>query len=283
VNRDAACFRQQQTLRASLLDARGAISFAPARDLAAHMLLAIDDVTLAGNIAAQWLLERVQGERVDGNIGSPSDAVYVCGRWESALLGCDARSAKGTTLDNSDPGMRQLWNADAPVVLEVVASAAGMSRSARAALLATGTKTKMIMPMRGDDGRPFGLMSVDRLTRASRGWEIALVDLFRSVLHEVVSPILAASKSLQDDAAPQPIALTSISGQLTEAEIRVARLAGKGMGYKEIARDLRRSVHTVDHQLRSIRTKLGVPSHAKLVQLLSRELRLPALAPTVSS
>ncbi|MDU6374579.1 MAG: DUF945 family protein, partial [Bradyrhizobium sp.] len=87
----------------------------------------------------------------------------------------------------------------------------------------------------------------------------------------------------QDDAAPQPIALTSISGQLTEAEIRVARLAGKGMGYKEIARDLRRSVHTVDHQLRSIRTKLGVPSHAKLVQLLSRELRLPALAPTVSS
>ncbi|MDU6748216.1 MAG: hypothetical protein E6447_10925, partial [Bradyrhizobium sp.] len=90
MNRDAACFRQQQTLRASLLDARGAISFAPARDLAAHMLLAIDDVTLAGNIAAQWLLERVQGERVDGNIGSPSDAVYVCGRWESALLGCDA-------------------------------------------------------------------------------------------------------------------------------------------------------------------------------------------------
>lgn len=179
MNRDAACFRQQQTLRASLLDARGAISFAPARDLAAHMLLAIDDVTLAGNIAAQWLLERVQGERVDGNIGSPSDAVYVCGRWESALLGCDARSAKGTTLDNSDPGMRQLWNADAPVVLEVVASAAGMSRSARAALLATGTKTKMIMPMRGDDGRPFGLMSVDRLTRASRAWEIALVDLFR--------------------------------------------------------------------------------------------------------
>ena len=149
VNRDAACFRQQQTLRASLLDARGAISFAPARDLAAHMLLAIDDVTLAGNIAAQWLLERVQGERVDGNIGSPSDAVYVCGRWESALLGCDARSAKGTTLDNSDPGMRQLWNADAPVVLEVVASAAGMSRSARAALLATGTKTKMIMPTTG--------------------------------------------------------------------------------------------------------------------------------------
>ncbi|WP_315727931.1 MULTISPECIES: helix-turn-helix transcriptional regulator [unclassified Bradyrhizobium] len=276
VDGEAACYLKQQALRASLLDSRGAISFAPARDLAAHMLLAIDDLTLAGNIAAQWLQERVQGERVDGNIGSPSDAVYVCGRWESVSAASDAWSAKGATLDNTDPGMRYLWKANGPLILEAVSSETAISPAARAALLATGTKAKMIMPMRTADGRPFGLMSVDRLTVASRTWDIALVDLFRSVLHEVVSPILAAAKSLHDDQGSPPRALNEISIQLTEAEIRVARLAAKGLGYKEIARDLQRSVHTIDHQLRSIRTKLGISTHARLVQFLSRQLRFRA-------
>ena len=41
------------------------------------------------------------------------------------------------------------------------------------------------------------------------------------------------------------------------------------MSYKEIARHLNRSFSTVDHQLRSVRTKLGVRSTSRLVRLLS--------------
>jgi DNA-binding CsgD family transcriptional regulator len=57
--------------------------------------------------------------------------------------------------------------------------------------------------------------------------------------------------------------------ELTPAERRVALLAATGMSYKEIARQLQRSFSTVDHQLRSVRTKLGVASTGRLVRMLS--------------
>jgi len=49
----------------------------------------------------------------------------------------------------------------------------------------------------------------------------------------------------------------------------VVRLAVNGLSYKEIARQLNRSFSTVDHQLRSARSKLGVSSTARLVNLMS--------------
>jgi len=60
---------------------------------------------------------------------------------------------------------------------------------------------------------------------------------------------------------------------LTPAERRVARLAATGMSYKEIARHLQRSFSTIDHQMRSIRAKLGVASTGRLVRMLSAEQR----------
>ena len=59
---------------------------------------------------------------------------------------------------------------------------------------------------------------------------------------------------------------------LTPAELKVARLVATGLSYKEVARRLDRSLSTVDHQLRSIRDKLGVRSTARLVHLLNGRL-----------
>ena len=56
---------------------------------------------------------------------------------------------------------------------------------------------------------------------------------------------------------------------LTPAERRVAELAATGMSYKEIARRLNRSFSTIDHQLRSVRSKLGTRSAGRLVHLLA--------------
>ena len=57
--------------------------------------------------------------------------------------------------------------------------------------------------------------------------------------------------------------------QLTPAERRVAELAATGMSYKEIARRLDRSFSTIDHQLRSVRRKLGARSAGRLVRKLA--------------
>jgi len=57
---------------------------------------------------------------------------------------------------------------------------------------------------------------------------------------------------------------------LTAAELKVAQLVVNGLSYKEVARQLKRSLSTVDHQLRSIREKTGAASTAALIHLLSR-------------
>jgi len=69
-----------------------------------------------------------------------------------------------------------------------------------------------------------------------------------------------------------------VLGLLTPAERRVALLAATGMSYKEIARQLDRSFSTVDHQLRSVREKLGVRSASQLVRILNAHATAPVSA-----
>jgi len=88
---------------------------------------------------------------------------------------------------------------------------------------------------------------------------------------------MSAARSLQGDGPdeqrrPMPagaVGRSSLLAELTPAERKVAHLVATGMSYKEIARHLNRSFSTVDHQLRSVRTKLGVRSTSRLVRLLS--------------
>jgi DNA-binding CsgD family transcriptional regulator len=54
--------------------------------------------------------------------------------------------------------------------------------------------------------------------------------------------------------------------QLSNAEIRVVRLAACGLSYKEVARRLGKSPNTVDNQLRSARAKLNVRNQVELAQ-----------------
>ncbi len=56
--------------------------------------------------------------------------------------------------------------------------------------------------------------------------------------------------------------------QLTSRENTVARLFGQGRTYKEIARELGMSPHTVRHHLRAIYTKLGISGKAGIAHLL---------------
>jgi len=89
----------------------------------------------------------------------------------------------------------------------------------------------------------------------------------------VLGPIVTAARLLENDAAVAEQAAGGTARgalrDLTPAERRVAQLAATAMSYKEIARHLNRSFSTVDHQLRSVRRKLGVRSAGRLVRLLA--------------
>ena len=85
-----------------------------------------------------------------------------------------------------------------------------------------------------------------------------------------LGPLLGAANqfALERSERPSPRDCSTSLAALTPAELKVAKLVAGGMSYKEIARELDRSFSTIDHQLRSIREKLGKRSTARLVHVL---------------
>src|SRR4029453_4075301 len=93
---------------------------------------------------------------------------------------------------------------------------------------------------------------------------------------------ISAARSLDEEAAsvdPAPAGEAwAVLRGLTPAERRGAQPAAPGMSYKEIARQLNRSFSTIDHQLRSVRQKLGVRSTGRLARLPARHPPAPGTA-----
>jgi len=58
--------------------------------------------------------------------------------------------------------------------------------------------------------------------------------------------------------------------RLTPRERELAEIVGDGHANAEIARRLRKSVHTVKKQLQAVFRKLGVERRSQLIALLSR-------------
>lgn len=267
---DPHLFAAQRQLRRSLLDSPGAIRWRPARDLAAHMLLRLDAPDDCWRFAAGWLREAFDADRVDGGFGRPGDACFRP-QVEALRRDRDVPSVIGITMNTVDWGLDTLWNARGVVVLRDVELERFLSHGTRAELRRMGTRVKMAAPIM-DRAGPVGLMCVDWMDacepdgdeRRARFEEIAAVVLgpVMSTSLRMAGDVLGATHPMHDE-APKPF------DSLTAAERAVARLAVDGLSYKEIARQLDRSFSTVDHQLRSARSKLGVSSTARLVNLVS--------------
>ena len=304
----------QRRLRRRLFEGPDAIAWRPARELAAQLLLYLDDPARCWQIAAEWLRETLDADRVDGGWGG---WVGADGRSSRYVVLAEARrptlalpSVRGVCFDAADPSIRAVWAGDGVAAIAEVAQERHFSASMRGALQALGTAAKLALPVR-DGTRPVGLICADWHRRAPR-WRPQPCNALPSVAAQLLGPVLAASQGLavetieMDGAAEAAVAFDGATGAeaavtpacsrngarddtcgggcpsapwmqgpptaaaaLTSAERRVAQLVAQGLSYKEIARRLDRSLSTVDHQLRSIRTKLGVRSTSRLVHLLS--------------
>jgi DNA-binding CsgD family transcriptional regulator len=262
----------QRQLRQSLLDSPGAIRWRPARDLAAHLLLHLDAPDDCLRIAADWLREAFDADRVDCGFGRPDDA-WFRPQAEALRRDRDVPSVIGIAMDAADWGLRALWHAHGVMVLRDFELERLLSQRTRAELLRLGTRVKMAAPIM-DRAGPLGLMCVDWLDawepardeRRARFEEVAAV-----VLGPVMSTSLRLAGGMRRATRPTHDEAPDLFDSLTPAERTVARLAFDGLSYKEIARQLDRSFSTVDHQLRSARSKLGVSSTARLVNLMSSQ------------
>jgi DNA-binding CsgD family transcriptional regulator len=261
----AAVLAAQKDLRMRLLDRRGSISWGSGRDLAAQLLLHIDDASACWQLAVEWLRTALDVERVDGGYATPAQATYVLGKAEARSDSLETGSVAGMVIDNRDPGLLRLWASSRPVVFPDIAQENRLHSDLRKQLSDVGTLSKIAVPLR-ERGTPFGLLCVDHVKRRI-DWTGEQYERFQSLSAEVLGPILWTSARLVTHGCAS--ASEHTFGNLTPAESRVAMLAATGMSYKEIARKLNRSFSTVDHQLRSIRRKLGVPSCTRLAQVLA--------------
>lgn len=265
----------QRQLRDRLLNGRLSAETRPLRALAASMLVYLDDPRACWGVCMDWLMDTTGADRVDGGHAQALQPWY---RAEFERLHGDAGLASilDQVMDARDPGIVGVWQSPHAVVYQDVASDRRLGGPMRDFLLAMGTRQKLALALR-DGPRQLGLLCCDH-SGADRPWAADTCALADTAAREVIAPVLHAAERLTaPDAVAAGASPAPAGEQLTGAEWKVARLVVTGLSYKEIARQLDRSCSTVDHQLRSIRRKLGVNSTAKLVRELN--LRLAAAMP----
>ena len=283
----------QRTLRTRLFEGPQAIRWRPGRELVAHMLLYLDDAPACWRIVTEWVREQLDADRVDGGFGG---FVGVQGLVQDYVVLAEVQraslhlpSVQGLRFNAASPCLRNVWREPTLCALPEVGQDPGFTDDERLTLLALGTSAKLALPIR-DGMQPVGLMCADWHREVPR-WRDDPCQQIAELAQRALGPVLAAvaacqraSGGVQADRAihgesPQ-LLLRAAGGHpaagplacLTAAELKVAQLVVNGLSYKEVARQLKRSLSTVDHQLRSIRDKLGVRSTARLVHVLTEHL-----------
>ncbi|HUG25424.1 response regulator transcription factor [Piscinibacter sp.] len=271
---DGHILETQRMLRRRLFEGESAIRWRPARELAAQLLLYVDDPRMCWQLAAEWVRATLDADRADGGFGgfiTPAGASigYVV-MAESQRPSMALPPVLGRCFDPTEPSIREVWRNACLTPVTDVSQQRTMSLSARRMLLALGTASKLALPV-SDGERPVGLLCADWNRQAPR-WHADPCNEMTVFARDTLGPVLGASMKLareQRDLATEVRDQIESADALTAAEARVARLVAQGLSYKEVARELGRSLSTVDHQLRSIRQKLGVRSTSRLVHLLS--------------
>jgi DNA-binding CsgD family transcriptional regulator len=260
-------FSTQRRLRSQLLD-RSVIRYAPARDLAAHMLLSLDDLSGCWFIATNWLRAELGCQRVDTGFGEAHAKDYFPGFAEALNADFDVPSFGGLAVDNRDPAMQAMWLQPRPLIFADIKQDTRVTLRLRQRMSGAKTKSKFGWALKTGNGG-YGLICAD-WTEHLAPWESGIYDCFEQTVADVLSPVIAVAKEIVDwDRANEPSARATLNA-LTAAEIEVARLVAKGLSYKAIARIRGRSFSTIDHQLRSIRQKTGVSSTSALVSFLAK-------------
>lgn len=277
---DLLLMNEQRHWRQKLFEGPQALRWRPARDLAAQLLLYLDDPAACWRLTTDWMLDTLRADRVDAGLGgyalagaSPRDYVVLA---ETLRPGRDMASMLGQRFAAGEQGVREVWQRRIGLAVPSVARECSMAAHLRERLLRSGAAAKMALPLRA--AGPVGLICAD-WRRESPSWPGEVCDELPTLAHLVIGPLLylateakEAAEAKEANPAPSglaPAASHPVLALLTPAERRVAELVAMGLSYKEVARRLGRSLSTIDHQLRSIRGKAGVASTARLVRLLN--------------
>lgn len=259
----------QRHLRRHLDRFHASSAIAGAPELAAHLLLYLDDPARCWQLTLQWLRRTVDADRVHGGFTLQAGRLYRPVE-EVVRDDIEVPSTVGVSIDAQQSAVREVLEAYRPILYSNIGDDTRFTASLRGQMLSMHTQAKLAFSLH-DGSEAIGIICCD-WTRVRQRWHAEQCEQIAQFATGLLGPVFSLVHQERDHALATP-ASTTAPVRLTAAELRVARLVVQGMSYKEIARQLDRSFSTVDHSLRSIRDKLGARSTARMVAALGELLR----------
>lgn len=276
---------EQRALRKHLFEGSSAIRWHPGRELAAQILLYLDDPQACLRITVEWIRDILDADRVDGGYGgyvlSNGLALDYVAEAESKRLDIEIPAVLGKRFDAFEAGLRNAWATNKLFPVESVSQNKQLSNDLRNKLAKAGTMSKIAMPLRNGNS-PVGMICADWHVDYPT-WNNGTCNEMEIFVKSAIGPLLATSQRLAKNSVsnqvstpllePSSLGIYTVSSKFskfgfTASEEKVATLVAGGLSYKEVARQLGKSLSTIDHQLRSIREKTGAKSTSRLVSLL---------------
>lgn len=246
-----------QQLKAEVIDSNWNRLNVELKGVCAQMILEVENQTACWQVFTEGLRRFLSCDRIDAGPCTPMNNFYE----PIAQANTDRQtvmSVTGLQLPNQILSIQTLWSTHKPLVCDDIRNTRALEPELVSMLTASGTHS-MVATAIFSEATPVGLVCMDYLNHSSQ-WEPSLTQEALRFVSEKASRILNATSQYGPSTGLRPCVEL-----LSPTEKLVAHLAGQGLGYKAIARERNVSVSTVDHQLRSIRHKLGVSSHAKLI------------------
>ena len=248
-----------RSLRERFLDNHRGRVASPTLDAVGHMVLEVDRIDRVMEIGLAHLGKSTNSGRVDVGFGSARRR-YFSAAAEYVQDAGERPSMMGLKLPNTQEVLQRVWRSRVPVPYDDVANNHSVA-PLRDAFAAVEAKAMLAQRLE-DGGQSFGIVCVDELDYG-RFWTASEQEFLHDFCRNFFGPILNISRQLnakRNTSRPSP------------AELEAIRMAAQGMGYKEIAVALEKSVRTIEFQLRSARQKTGASNQAELVRLCERWL-----------
>jgi DNA-binding CsgD family transcriptional regulator len=225
-------------------------------DCAAHMILVIENPKETVHVALAHMVNRLNVCRADAGFATPDTENYTPIA-EYCSTDTNPPSIVGFVLANQHETMQRVWNSASPVKYEDVENNPQLVLIKNK--LASLKCKSMLMQRLVWNEKLIGIACVDHTT-SNHIWNQTEVEFMERFCTKFLAPLAAISNYWHN---PK---LHHMFQKPSESELEAIRLASKGMSSKQVADELKKSVRTIENQLRHARKRLNSRNLAELIK-----------------
>ncbi len=245
---------QKKSLKEYFIDSNRSIFPPDTLNCVAHLILYLETPDEVMNIGLDYLVNKFAADRANGGFIASGDKLY---KSTSIRYGnSENQSPNVFVFSNKLSVFQKVWKQHKPVVCDSVDSSTLLIDS-RDQFKSIKSQS-MLMQRLSFEGKAVGLTCIDFVNREHE-WKIDEIVFMELFCETFFGPLLGISKHWYSHNKFQAIKKPSV------CELTVIRLAAKGLGYKQISRNLGKSVRTIENQIRNARMNLGASNLPELI------------------